>query len=348
MDQRMALEWIHSNIEKFGGDPNRVTLSGQSAGASCILIHLVSPKTKPNLFQKVVMMGCPFSLLFRRRKQNEEFTRMFALNLGCSLNDRECFEKKKTEEIVKASFNTILIPTPPLLNTRNILPWAPTIDGEEIPNQPMRLLRQGKFNKNVEVVIGFNREEAAIFILRAVSFEIQRWQLTALAFAWLGFLAPEVLRMYPQRHHDGRHTVIELGNDYYFYCAGLAATKEFTKHNVSSSVYLFDYAPFRDIPNSFPACSSHNYSCHSAELTFFWKSYGFYNEGALRNENEKKLSTEMLNTLANFAHGKPSSLVKYEIEKDEIFSFSMKSKVLKGYRSDMCKMWDRIGNFFVE
>jgi len=45
-DQVKALEWIRDNIEKFKGDPKNVTISGHSAGATCVNLHLISPLSK--------------------------------------------------------------------------------------------------------------------------------------------------------------------------------------------------------------------------------------------------------------------------------------------------------------
>jgi len=45
-DQVQALRWIQNNIRRFGGDPNNVTLSGHSAGASCVNLHMISPLSK--------------------------------------------------------------------------------------------------------------------------------------------------------------------------------------------------------------------------------------------------------------------------------------------------------------
>ena len=46
LDQIAALQWVQRNIGRFGGDPSRVTIFGQSAGGESILIHLVSPQSK--------------------------------------------------------------------------------------------------------------------------------------------------------------------------------------------------------------------------------------------------------------------------------------------------------------
>ena len=53
MDQTLALKWVHNNIENFGGDPNRVTISGESAGSWSVFYHMMSPRSK-NLFQQVI------------------------------------------------------------------------------------------------------------------------------------------------------------------------------------------------------------------------------------------------------------------------------------------------------
>lgn len=45
-DQVLALEWVKSNIEKFGGDPNKVTIFGESAGSVSVGLHLLSPMSK--------------------------------------------------------------------------------------------------------------------------------------------------------------------------------------------------------------------------------------------------------------------------------------------------------------
>lgn len=45
-DQRMALLWTRENIDKFGGDPNRVTIQGHSSGAACVHLHTLSPLSK--------------------------------------------------------------------------------------------------------------------------------------------------------------------------------------------------------------------------------------------------------------------------------------------------------------
>ena len=53
LDQRMAMEWVRDNIESFGGDPDQVTLAGESAGSYSATYHLASPGSK-GLFNRVI------------------------------------------------------------------------------------------------------------------------------------------------------------------------------------------------------------------------------------------------------------------------------------------------------
>lgn len=58
MDQQEALRWVRMNVRGFGGDPDRVTLWGESAGGMSTLIHMSSP-TSRGLFSKVIMESNP-------------------------------------------------------------------------------------------------------------------------------------------------------------------------------------------------------------------------------------------------------------------------------------------------
>ena len=56
-DQRLVLEWVKGNIDLFSGDPSRVTLFGQGAGAASVIFHLVSPASKGLLHRAIAQSG---------------------------------------------------------------------------------------------------------------------------------------------------------------------------------------------------------------------------------------------------------------------------------------------------
>ena len=56
LDQQLALDWIHKHIADFGGDPTRVTIFGESAGAGSVGLHLLSPSSD-NLFKSAILQS---------------------------------------------------------------------------------------------------------------------------------------------------------------------------------------------------------------------------------------------------------------------------------------------------
>ena len=61
-DQQLALKWVHEHIGSFGGDPNKITVFGESAGASSIVYHLTLPDSK-GLFQRAILQVNQLNLL---------------------------------------------------------------------------------------------------------------------------------------------------------------------------------------------------------------------------------------------------------------------------------------------
>ncbi len=61
MDQQAALRWVHDNIRRFGGDPNDVTIAGESAGGLSVLAQMVSPGAR-GLFQRAIIQSGSFAL----------------------------------------------------------------------------------------------------------------------------------------------------------------------------------------------------------------------------------------------------------------------------------------------
>ena len=83
LDQRLALEWVRANIAAFGGNPNRITIAGQSAGGLSVSLHLVSPGSD-GLFHRAIMQGGFASYRWRTREDSEAQAEAFATALGCT------------------------------------------------------------------------------------------------------------------------------------------------------------------------------------------------------------------------------------------------------------------------
>ncbi|MBQ9031214.1 MAG: carboxylesterase family protein [Parasporobacterium sp.] len=150
LDQIKALEWVQNNITAFGGDPAKVTICGESAGASCVNALCVSPLAK-GLFRYAIAesSGITARVPYHTFRSYED-----ALDTGASI---------KKEFGVTSAADLRKIPADQLLKTRypnNSL----TVDGYAITQQPFLTYEAGENNEEA-LLSGFNAHEADVFLL---------------------------------------------------------------------------------------------------------------------------------------------------------------------------------------
>ena len=156
-DVILALQWVRNNIAGFGGDPDRVTLFGESAGAGIITTLLTAPAAA-GLFTAAIAQSSPATSVYdtaRGRRVAEQF--LDALGLGPDVVDR--LPDVPVDAIVTASqalFNDVPLRSP------GTLAFAPIVDGDLVPDYPVKLAREGRSHP-VPLVIGTNKHEAALF-----------------------------------------------------------------------------------------------------------------------------------------------------------------------------------------
>lgn len=101
----MALRFVRDYIRYFGGDPDLVTLAGQSAGSKSVFLHLVSPMSKGLFHRAIAMSGCPITPDYLPTEQAHLVIKQAAL-LNCSTTNFNeifnCLSQRPALEISKS------------------------------------------------------------------------------------------------------------------------------------------------------------------------------------------------------------------------------------------------------
>ncbi|XP_049948015.1 juvenile hormone esterase-like [Schistocerca serialis cubense] len=167
-DQVMALKWVKSNIANFGGDPQNVTIFGESAGAvSCHLLQ-ISPAAK-GLFHKVICQSGVASLELVSAPVKDRTLRL-AQSLGFTGDSSEellaFMRNQPVQTLVESVLNCLTKEENQRMET--LVPLAPTIEPDSVKDaiitrSPMEILKSGKFNK-VLTILGVCSREGILFI----------------------------------------------------------------------------------------------------------------------------------------------------------------------------------------
>lgn len=152
MDMIAGLKWVKENIEAFGGDPNKVTIFGESAGGIAVSMLCASPEAK-GLFQGAISQsGGSFGPSRKTTYPGENMKRLVDA------------EKEGEDYMKNAGFSSIAemrkLPADKLPAIRG-LAW-PIVDGVVIPDDQYKLYKAGKFN-DIPILVGYNSDEGASF-----------------------------------------------------------------------------------------------------------------------------------------------------------------------------------------
>lgn len=160
LDQNLALRWIQKNANKFGGDPNRITLLGHGAGASFAAYHLFYNNSW-NFFQNMILQsGSPLinSLLPKTKEEANAITKKISYSLGCSKDSMNfeatlCLQNIEIEKLLKETLEEA--------SPFNYF-FVPVIDGFFLTETPLNYLKKGIFKK-CPLITGFTTDEGSFF-----------------------------------------------------------------------------------------------------------------------------------------------------------------------------------------
>ncbi|KAH9866554.1 hypothetical protein J1614_008244 [Plenodomus biglobosus] len=159
-DQRAAIEWVRDNIEAFGGDPENITIFGQSSGGLAIGMHILAyGGTKPLPFQRGIAESQSLEPGITGSFARDAMTALVDY-VGCNTTSLDaagtitCLRKMDTTTLLNASITTYQSGI--AHNIGDI--WLPIVDGDFLPAAPSKLIAEGRFG-NATFISGWKQDD---------------------------------------------------------------------------------------------------------------------------------------------------------------------------------------------
>jgi acetylcholinesterase len=163
-DQLLALEWVQNNIHYFDGDPNNVTLFGESAGSVSVSMHLLSPLSRGKFARAILQSGsantnwatCDMKEAVSRGRAA---AKLFNCTAEKAIDIARCLRNAPPKDFPNKEWIT-----------KGIMqfPFVPVIDGSFFIETPDKSLEQGNFKKT-QILLGSNKDEGNYFLIYQLS-----------------------------------------------------------------------------------------------------------------------------------------------------------------------------------
>lgn len=234
-DLVMALRWVKDNIANFGGDPDNVTIFGESAGAHITATLLAVPEAA-GLFHRAISES-PAAGMTRSTEVAAEFATRFAELLGARSKDAaNAVMRASAAQLVETQHRLI---DQGMQKRLGAFPIGPVFGDEVVPVDPVEAMRSGQAHQ-VPLIVGTNAEEGRLFTRFLGMLPTNKTMVEALLAEVEPAARERITAAYPK--YPKSEACIQLGGDFAFSTAAWQIAEAHT-HHAPTYLYRYDYAP---------------------------------------------------------------------------------------------------------
>ncbi|MFX1344797.1 MAG: carboxylesterase/lipase family protein [Promethearchaeota archaeon] len=313
LDMVAALKWVRENITQFGGNPEDITIFGESAGAFAVNCLLAMPATK-SLFKRAIVQSGYVNKFSCQPSNGIKTYETLLERLGIKKGDIESLRRVPFEKITEklSSFGDI---------SQGVINFTPTIEKNTLPENPYKAIKNG-FAKDIDLFVGSNLNETTMFtrwLAGESNITEERLVRNVNGIMRLieqdGAKSKELIKVYKKTRKTPGDIFDAINTDYQFRIPSIRLAEAQSQHQPNTFMYLFAWKT--------PWEGGKYGAMHALDLSFVFgiltdKNRGIY---AKKTEETLKLSEQMMDAWLSFArtgnpnHGNIPQLTPYDLKK---------------------------------
>ena len=338
LDQVAALEWVRDNVAAFGGDPDDVTIFGESAGAMSVTSLLSMPRASGLFRRAIAQSGAGHHVLTPGTA--ERIAAMLGERLGVAptldgLADLPTATLLDAQAYLQLDAQVNRDPERWGEVVLNAMAWEPVADGDVLPARPIDSVASGA-GPAVDLLVGTNRDEQNLFILPTGVIDAIDDGLAATLAAAYG-LPAEALETYRSARPGvpAGAVLSAVVTDWFFRIPALRLAEANVGRGLTSHVYEFTWPS--------PAFAGRLGACHALELPFVFDTLDSEKAEALTGpEPPQALATAMHEAWVAFARTGDPGWPRYEPGRRLTMSFGETCEVAEDPAGAERRLWDGI------